>query len=71
MLEGGGHANAELWRVLAVLDALEVELSGTLPAGSTTDGAGTAAAPPTETAPPGGFDLDTHLSAFRNERYSS
>jgi len=31
MLEGGGHANAELWRVLAVLDALGVELNGILP----------------------------------------
>lgn len=31
-LEGGEHANAELWRVLAVLDALGVELHGTLPA---------------------------------------
>lgn len=28
-LEGGGHANAELWRVLAVLDAVGVVLTGT------------------------------------------
>lgn len=71
MLEGGGHTNAELWRVLALLDALEVELVATLPVGSTTDGTGTATAPATETAAPDGFDLDAHLSTFRNERDSS
>lgn len=34
-LEGGGHANAELWRVLAVVDAVGVVLTGTATATAT------------------------------------
>jgi HTH-type transcriptional regulator/antitoxin HipB len=32
MVEGGQHRGAELWRVLALLDALGVELKASLPA---------------------------------------
>jgi transcriptional regulator with XRE-family HTH domain len=49
-LESGRHPNAELWRVLAVLSAVGVTLSG-----SVTD-------PPQEQA--ADFDLDRHLEAF-------
>lgn len=69
MLEGGGHANAEVWRVLALLDALGVQIRGTLPAG-VSDAAQAAPATTRQPEPgaPDGFDLDAHLSAFRDDR---
>ena len=71
MLEGGEHTNAELWRVLALLDAVGVELHGTAPTPTSAPpaeaaGTATAAAPPDPVTPPGGFDLDAHLDAFRD-----
>lgn len=71
LLEGGEHTNAELWRVLALLDAVGVELNGTAPTrvpAPPAEAAGTApaAAPPAPATPPGGFDLDAHLDAFRD-----
>lgn len=70
MLEGGGHANAELWRVLAVLDAVGVILVGEPPR----DSSSVATVPSSDMSPasaagrpsaPAGFDLDTHVAAFR------
>ncbi|MGB7980207.1 MAG: helix-turn-helix domain-containing protein [Candidatus Nanopelagicales bacterium] len=61
MLEGGEHRNAELWRVLALLEALGVEL---LTAGSDGSAGGTTEASPTSSGGDG-FDLDRHLSGFR------
>jgi transcriptional regulator with XRE-family HTH domain len=73
MLEGGEHTNAELWRVLALLDAVGVELHGTAPAPTPApppqpdDSATVTASPHREqTEAPGGFDLDAHLDAFRD-----
>jgi len=69
LLESGTHANAEVWRVLAVLSALGVELSAALPSTAASapepsipDDAGSTAEPPLL---PDGFDLDAHLSSFR------
>ena len=74
MLEGGGHTNAELWRVLALLDAVGIELHGKTqtptPARRAEDaGTVTVPAPPDPARPPGGFDLDAHLDAFRDNDY--
>jgi HTH-type transcriptional regulator/antitoxin HipB len=66
MFESGGHANAELWRVLALLSALGVELTGFVASGTDTTAAAAEPAPP-EPPAPDGFDLDAHLSAFRDE----
>lgn len=72
LLESGTHANAEVWRVLAVLNALGVEISATLPPtasrsprSSTPNGAGSTAEPTPAPHLPDGFDLDAHLSSFR------
>jgi transcriptional regulator with XRE-family HTH domain len=65
-LEGGGHVNAELWRVLTLLDAVGAELLGTVPAGS--EPSSVEAAESAGSVPPDGFDLDTHLTRFRPEQ---
>ena len=72
VFEGGEHANAELWRVLALLDAVGVELHGNTPAPSPEPAAAETAAAvdaePALAAPaPGGFDLDAHLATFRDQ----
>jgi|GEM_PF-568293 transcriptional regulator with XRE-family HTH domain len=70
-LESGGHVNAELWRVLALLDAVGAELVGTVPAGSRPPAVEAAEPPGTGSATPDGFDLDNHLTRFRPEQGSS
>ncbi len=74
MLEGGQHGNAEVGRVLSLLDALDVPLAGTLPApaSATSRGfaaaGGSAAAPAIsgrETGDPDAIDLEAYLSTFR------
>ena len=57
-LEGGQHTAGELWRVLAVLAALEVTLDATV---ENRDTVATETSSNSETA----FDLDTHLASFR------
>lgn len=75
MMEGGHHPNAELWRVLALLDAVGVELHANIPAGDAKADEGSDAGtdrPSVIERPavlsPDGFDLDAHLSGFRGER---
>ncbi len=68
MLERGDHANAEVWRVLALLDALGVRLTGELPAQAPAVEAAAEIESPADTVAPDAFDLDAHLSGFRNER---
>lgn len=63
LLEGGSHANAELWRVLAVLTAVGIEL--TTGAGAEPNGAPPPPAP--EPPAPDGFDLGAHLATFRDD----
>lgn len=77
-LEGGRHPNAELWRVLAVLSAVGVTLSGSVsdrPQGQASSRPGRTSVLPrsssavTPRATPGDsgeaeFDLDRHLAAF-------
>ena len=77
MVEGGQHRNAELWRVLALLDALGVELKASLPAIAsvtvyvTTTASGVVVHEeqvPTQVAPVvDDFDLDAHVDAFRRD----
>lgn len=77
MVEGGQHRSAELWRVLALLDALGVELKASLHAitsvtariTTTASGAAEHHEPvPPEVAPAvDNFDLDAHLDAFRRD----
>lgn len=62
MLESGQHRNAELWRVLALLEAVGVELAASLDAASP---AAASPAGPSHTPAGEAFDLDTHLSSFR------
>jgi transcriptional regulator with XRE-family HTH domain len=71
MLEGGGHVNAEVWRVLALLEAVGVVLTATLPSESSTVPEDSLGTPAAATVAPDGFDLDSHLSAFRNDQGSS
>ncbi len=74
MLEGGQHANAEVWRVLALLNALGATLHAAVPAvaseiADVAATAGTVRSRETEadeTVPSAAdFDLDAHLGAFR------
>lgn len=55
MIEGGQHPNAELWRVLSLLNALGVPLHTAAPATPST----VARMPATD------LDLDAHLGTFR------
>lgn len=71
MLEGGAHGNAEMWRVLALLEALGVALTGTLPSESPSGPRAPTETSSSGTAAPDGFDLDAHLDAFRPDRESS
>lgn len=64
LLEGGEHNNAELWRVLALLDSLGIHLVGSIP-GSSSAGDEEAAPTPNVPSAPDGFNLDAHLSEFR------
>lgn len=66
MFEGGGHRNAEVWRALALLGALGVEVVGTVPPAAS-DGQGHAQAQVAAPAPPDGFDLHGHLASFRKQ----
>ena len=65
MLEGGQHANAEVGRVLAVLDALDVHLAAAL---STADSAASPQTPASRTGESDAIDLDAYLSTFRTPR---
>lgn len=75
MLEGGEHRNAEVWRVLALLNALDVELVGTAPTTAdvtveiTTPASATvehSTQPLVRELPPSDdFDLDAHIETFR------
>lgn len=77
MVEGGRHSNAEVWRVLALMNALGAPLQATVPAAHsamthvTATDAGTVSSRETaadrvsDTA--ADFDLDAHLGAFRRE----
>lgn len=80
-LESGSHANAELWRVLAVLDALGIELHGAVPpvtapvvrnlsdtehVPDTVEVVVTGAEPPATPTAADDFDLDQHLAQFRS-----
>ena len=56
-LEGGQHANAELWRVLALLNALDVTVRADLA------GEGIATEPAAQSADD--IDLEAHLATFR------
>jgi y4mF family transcriptional regulator len=64
-----GHRNAEMWRVLALLDAVGVTLDATTqePAAGPLGDGGTAVAPaPIADAPdPDALSLDEHLRRFR------
>ena len=63
LVEGGEHHNAELWRVLALLEALGVQLVAsvdTAPAAHATQSRLSLA-----TATPVAFDLDRYLAGFR------
>jgi len=60
MLESGVHRNAELWRVLALLDALGVELVVSQDETSSDPGLSSGREP--KTAP---FDLNQYLAQFR------
>lgn len=55
-----GHPNAEMWRVLALLDAVGVTLDATTQGGTAVAPAVTAAVPD-----PDSLTLDEHLRAFR------
>lgn len=61
MLEGGEHRNAELWRVLALLEALGIELVASAP------GSSTSVPPQVHVAAADAFDLDRHLAEFRKD----
>lgn len=73
VLENGKNSNAELWRVLALLDALGVELDGTVgPGRRKYQPATPVGVPPDSRAvspvrSTGEFDLDAHLAKFRND----
>ena len=64
-----GHPNAEMWRVLALLDAVGVTLDATTdePGTDLPGEAGTAVAPATTAAvpDPDSLSLDEHLRTFR------
>jgi transcriptional regulator with XRE-family HTH domain len=62
MLEGGRHANAEVGRVLALLDALDVHLVGALP------GQERATVEEPQADEPEAVDLDAYVSTFRKPR---
>lgn len=62
MLEGGQHANAEIGRVLALLDALGVRLTATLPG---EDATAPAAPPARDAGASDEIDLGAYLSTFR------
>ena len=74
MLESGEHRNAELWRVLALLEALGVELSGSIPVAPETVQAAAQVGDARTSTPEDlgegtradGFDLDAHLAGFRD-----
>lgn len=61
-LESGDHANAELWRVLALLGALEVTLDAAPSTGGEAAGS-EAGADPAATH----FDLSAHLAGYDGE----
>lgn len=77
MVEGGQHPNAEVWRVLALMNAVGAPLHATVPAGAsamvqvTTTATGTVSSRETVVDPradtAADFDLDAHLGAFRKE----
>lgn len=54
-IEGGSHPNAELWRVLALLQALDVRLQADT------------SSPTHDTPSPDDFDLDAHLARFTGD----
>jgi transcriptional regulator with XRE-family HTH domain len=58
MVEGGQHPNAEVWRVLALMNALGAPLHAALPE---------AASATAHTRTTADFDLDAHLGTFRKE----
>lgn len=75
MVEGGRHLNAEVWRVLALMNALGAPLQAAVPAAHsaltqvTATDAGSVSSRETETDQvsdtAADFDLDAHLVAFR------
>lgn len=77
MFEGGQHPNAEVWRVLALMNALGAPLHATVPKAAaamahvTAIATGTASSREPEadhtSTTAADFDLDAHLGAFRKE----
>ena len=64
MLESGEHANAEVGRALALLQALDVDLDAATREHRSTSVPAVAAEPPHRTDE---IDLDAYLSTFRRE----
>ena len=60
MFEGGLHRNAEIWRVLALLDALNVDLHTSVEQSPTT-------AEQSGVLHPDDFDLDSHVDSFQRD----
>lgn len=65
MLEGGEHRNAEVWRVIALLNALDVELVGTAPTTASANAEYSIEPLARELSPSDDFDLDRHLATFQ------
>jgi len=63
MVEGGQHVNAEVGRVLRLLEALGVQLEGTYWRSQEEP----AAKAHRSAAMPGGFDLNAHLRTFGDD----
>lgn len=61
LLEGGRHPNAEVWRVLSLLNALDVPLHAELDSGAPADSRANAIAKEDD------IDLDAHLATFRTK----
>lgn len=67
MVEGGQHANAEVGRVLALLDALEVRLGALVPGtqpDTQTEARSTLADRPADSSGDDDVDLDAYLATF-------
>lgn len=65
LIEGGEHPNAEVWRVLALLDALGVRLEGAVDVASEEHALEAADSGPARDFDD--FDLDAHLARFRTD----
>ena len=67
LFEGGEHRNAEVWRVLALLNALDVELIGIAPTTASSTVKNSPQPIALELSTPEELDLNAHLETFRTD----